>query len=978
MKLRLAATRYFLAASIGYVGVIGLLLFSPQQGQSQSPDTSSFKDQYQKLLTAGKNEDTLTVERMVNRLLKINLEHSGDYDSLIISTLIWHYQWKKDKLSVSQNLQVLHACQSILEKLAHPFPADLARFYSLYIQLFWTHYQMDSVAYYLDEMEHQLEAVTWPVAVKIGWFYEKGRLATSQGDYEASLTFSQQGLEYLEHYFPDELRFKYLLKNVIGITYRRTGRTDDAINWYEDILSNNDTEIHSVRMKGAVLNNLGLAYKDCGEWESAVRRLSDAITYYTQNFSPTFPDIGSGYDNIAICYQAEGNLERALYYSFKSMDFISKNLGPTHPDLLLPMNSITSSYFQQGNLDAALAMNLRAQSLMQTLGWSPANPEGDYYLADGFDVFAYAVDIQRAVYDATADTSHLESAIRSGSYFMAMTDYAYDNLKNDLSKEIFQKKHANVFSACIWDLYTLYQLTRDTALIAQAFAYSEKFKSLELLYAAQKDKADQVERYKFLNHEYNTQMDSIRHYEEIYYATGNDPGLHHQVSSQLNGFKESLYLWKERVRQEHPDYYQLIYHPEPVTMAALQQALAGTDQCILSYHLSDDVVYMFVITSGQIHFVRKELDTSMPNLISSFRTSIYGYFADTSRSESNYVSFGEQFVETGTRLYSYLIAPVENWLSQRVVIIVDKSLGYIPFDLLLKEKPDIAYHYRDHHYLLQDHALSYNYSARFWMDMRRRPSAPKMEMLAMAPDFPEADPGHSAVSGLRSGFTKLYYNEAEVREINHVIPGKIWIGREATKDNFIRYCGQYPIIHLATHSTANDDQGDYSFLVFSHRGNGDDHLLANEIYNLDLRAELVTLSACETGLGELKYGEGIISLARAFSFAGAKSIVSSLWSVNDKSTPAVMSGFYRNIKAGMPKDVALQKAKLDFIAARGHADAHPFYWGGFICVGDMQPFMTSAASSIPNLLLITVGILVVITILFFFIKKNKNLGTSGS
>ena len=120
--------------------------------------------------------------------------------------------------------------------------------------------------------------------------------------------------------------------------------------------------------------------------------------------------------------------------------------------------------------------------------------------------------------------------------------------------------------------------------------------------------------------------------------------------------------------------------------------------------------------------------------------------------------------------------------------------------------------------------------------------------------------------------------------------------------------------------------------------------MASEIYDLDLNAELVTLSGCETGLGELRSGEGIISLARAFSFAGAKSIISSLWPVSDKSTAVIMTSFYKYLRMGLPKDTALQKAKMNYLTSSGHADAHPFYWGSFICMGDMRPVQPSHPS----------------------------------
>ena len=944
-----------------------LIFFCKADGITQG-SADSFLEQYQAIIGSEENTDVAIVDSAVHRLVSINKKQPGKYDSLITPLLIWHYNWKSRKLSVEERLLLLHAHRAIIQNLRTSYPADVARFYGLYLSVFWSRYQTDSLAHYLDLIEDVINKSRVPLEVKTQWLYEKGRYAVNQGDYEAALTFYQRGLEYLNKHFPDQLRIKFLLQNAIGIGYRRTGNASEAIQHYENILARFEEQVHSVKMTGAFLNNLGLAYKDRNDCVNSIRRIKEAINYYSKNFSPDYPDIGSAYDNIAICYENQGKLDSALFFSHKSLEFIRQNLGTGHPDLLLPMNGITSVLLKKGKYAEALAINTKAKALMIDLGWRHDDPDGNYYMADGFDVFASSVKIRQALFARTADTTHLIRAIEDGDYFMSLTDYAYDNLKNDLSKEIFQLKHASMFSACVANLHTLYKITYDPSIIEKAFEYAEKFKSLELLYAAQKDKADQNPSYKWLNDEYEVQIDSILHYERLAEARKTDKVAFQQVVSRLNAFKEALYLWKERTKQNHPDYFKLIYRPDPVTFTELKKALRGDDQCILSYHLAEDAIYAFVITEDQSHFIKKEINIDLPELISDFRHAINGYFTDTIPSETSYVMFANQFAKSGAALYNLLIEPVRKFLDHRVVIIVDKALGYLPFDLLAKEAPKEVYHFKQYPYLLLDHAISYSYSARLWMDMRlAEKNSSGVRMLAFAPSFPGAKSNIQESAEMRTGFGRLLFNEREVKNINKIIPGKLMLGTKATKDAFTRYSPQYAIIHLATHSKANDEQGEYSFLAFTDAGDSDSRLLASEIYNLDLHAELVTLSACETGLGELKSGEGIISLARAFSFAGAKSIVSSLWPVNDKSTPSLMASFYSNMKNGLHKDIAMQKARIDFIASGDHADAHPFFWGSFICVGDMEA-ISMTGNSFPSCFLI---LLIVVTIVFLFFLKNK-------
>ena len=161
---------------------------------------------------------------------------------------------------------------------------------------------------------------------------------------------------------------------------------------------------------------------------------------------------------------------------------------------------------------------------------------------------------------------------------------------------------------------------------------------------------------------------------------------------------------------------------------------------------------------------------------------------------------------------------------------------------------------------------------------------------------------------------------------------KTLTGEAATKANFLKMAGDFRILHLATHGKANARAGDFSFLVFA----DGEQLFVGDLYNLPLQADLVLLSACETGIGELRRGEGTISLARAFAFAGAKSVVTSLWNVGDQSTRQLMADFYGELKNGQAKNVALAEAKRHFLETNPGLASHPFFWAGFVAIGDVE------------------------------------------
>jgi CHAT domain-containing protein len=167
--------------------------------------------------------------------------------------------------------------------------------------------------------------------------------------------------------------------------------------------------------------------------------------------------------------------------------------------------------------------------------------------------------------------------------------------------------------------------------------------------------------------------------------------------------------------------------------------------------------------------------------------------------------------------------------------------------------------------------------------------------------------------------------------------GDYFVNSDATEQKFYDVAGDYRMVHLSTHGVADARQGDYSYLAFAEQKDSieNEFLYVRDIYNTQLNADLVFLSACETAQGELQRGEGIISLARAFAYAGAKSIITTLWQVDDAATKDISIEFYKNLKKGLTKDFALRQAKLRHIKSARSAQKHPFFWAAMIGIGDM-------------------------------------------
>jgi CHAT domain-containing protein len=275
----------------------------------------------------------------------------------------------------------------------------------------------------------------------------------------------------------------------------------------------------------------------------------------------------------------------------------------------------------------------------------------------------------------------------------------------------------------------------------------------------------------------------------------------------------------------------------------------------------------------------------------------------------------------------------------------------VPFEMLVNAK--------DGGLMLNQFAISYNYSANFFGD-QKLPADHEYKVLAMAP-FSENKNQGVILPSLPSS----------ADEINH-LPGKILVGTAANKTDFIASCGQFPIVHLATHAVANDADPLGSYIEFYGLKSDADtihRLYEQEIYNLDMKqARLLILSACETGSGSLVNGEGIISLSRAFSYAGCKSVVTSLWKADDISTAFIVKRLHHYLQKGLAKDEALQKAKIDYLNNNDIDERFktPAWWAHLVLIGDQQPLIESGL----NWYIILAAVLLISLLAFVLFKKR--------
>jgi CHAT domain-containing protein len=383
------------------------------------------------------------------------------------------------------------------------------------------------------------------------------------------------------------------------------------------------------------------------------------------------------------------------------------------------------------------------------------------------------------------------------------------------------------------------------------------------------------------------------------------------------------------------------------------QQLLDDKTALMEYFTGKDSIFIFAITKDNFAVKTSAKDSLLERQIEQLRQGIVKQDFAT-------------YTQAAHLLYQTLLAPVANELDNKNLIIVpDGTLSAIPLEALLTEQVagGNSQDYTTLPYLINDHAISYAYSVTLLQqEQTRKNRATKRDYLAFAPVFANGLP-----AGTRGGdFLKENLSRDSVlaatrvrgylpmtkKEVTGILnrfessygfferwfgnKSRVYLEREAKEEKLKSGdVGDYRILHFATHGLVNEKNPKLSGLLLAQEDSTskeDGILHLGEIYNLNLNADLVVLSACETGLGQVAKGEGIIGLTRGFLYAGASNLLVSLWQVSDATTADLMVDFYDKMLGGMSKPEALREAKLQMI--RRHAEfAKPYYWAPFILVG---------------------------------------------
>lgn len=416
--------------------------------------------------------------------------------------------------------------------------------------------------------------------------------------------------------------------------------------------------------------------------------------------------------------------------------------------------------------------------------------------------------------------------------------------------------------------------------------------------------------------------------------SGTDPqGKMAQLIDRRLSVNKSLDSVRRMLREDHPKYVEAVEFKETAHLRHYQDKTIKDNQALIEYYINKDIIHRITLTKDHIAYDRIVPGKAWQKTVSAFYERLTG--------QEEIAVLSEQL---GTLLLPELPSHVDD-----IIFVLDGPLNQIPFETLT---------YRGE-YLLRTYTINYVGSLQLYEKQMSLRDGQKFNWVGFAPDYKEA---------------LLFDNKEEVRSIDKIVDGYPVLGAEATKQNLIALGEEASVIHLATHTELDKLNPMFNKILFSDNGESNE-LTTTEIYGLDLQADLAVLSACNTGTGQYR-GDGVMSMSRAFTYAGTASTVMSLWKVPDRQTSEIMVLFYEFLKQGQTKSQALGNAKLKYLEeVKYQALAHPFYWAGFVLSGSDTPITISVPFWKQPVFIIILLLAVTILSARIYFRKTKKAPT---
>ncbi|MCF4970138.1 hypothetical protein CV014_25025 [Nostoc sp. CMAA1605] len=760
----------------------------------------------------------------------------------------------------------------------------------------------------------------------------EGTALNNIGKIYSELGERQKALDYYHQALPlrrlvKDTRGEAITLNNIGVIYGYLGEHQKALEYYNQSLPLK-MQVGDQASAGNTINSIGKVYSDLGDEQTALDYYQKSIPLYQQGNDKSGEAVAL--NNIALVYSHRGDQKAALDYHQKSLALFAivgdksgsaialSNLGRVHQKLGQPQKA--RDYFQQ------------SLHLFRQLGSKHREAHNLYYIASLEQEQGNLKTAQTQIATAIKIVEKLRSQIVSQelrtSYFATVQDYY--QLQIDLLMQLHKQQPNQGYDA-------------------QALQASENARArslLELLSEANADIRQGVKPELLAQEQQLKQKLDVLEAQKIELLNENNAEAQ-AIEAQITALVEQYQQIQAQIRATSPRYAALT-QPQPLSLPQIQQQVLDDNTLLLQYSLGEKRSYLWAVTNKNIFSYELPKRQDIETAIQKFRQDITNPYRTNSPAINN--------------LSQIILAPVAQHLGEkRLVVVSDGALQYVPFAALMSPNSQPS----QYEPLLLKHEIVTLPSASTLAILRKeqtgRKPAPKTLAVLADPIFRNDDErlltksSHSStkmndleslalnksVSDSSVNFERLRFTRQEAEAILALVPNqkvKSALDFSASRETATNQeLSQYRIIHFATHGILNSKNPELSGIVlslFDRQGTPQNGFLRlHDIFNLNLKADLVVLSACQTGLGKEIKGEGVVGLTRGFMYAGSPRVVVSLWSVEDQATSELMQTFYQQmLQAKLKPAAALRNAQIAIWRKQKYAA--PYYWAAFTLQGE--------------------------------------------
>ncbi len=795
-------------------------------------------------------------------------------------------------------------------------------------------------------LEHQQQALK--LAREIGARISEANALSNIGKIYNDLADWQKALENYQQALPifkslNLAQNQAITLNNIGIAYSQSGEQQRALDYLQQSLPLL-REVKNRNSEAYTLLNIGRIYRRLGQYEKALDyyRQAQAIQKETQNRAQA----GETLDEIGVTYSAEGQYETALDYHRQSLE-IQRATGNVRREALA-LTNLGESYNALKQSDKAIENFNSALSIFRNIG----------------DLASAAMALE-GVARAEQKRGNLEDALKYIEESLALRETVRSRSGSLELRASFRATVERAYEFYIDLLMQQHAKNPGHGYDAEALKASERGRARSLLEQLTETRIDirqgvdssltdkERDLARVLNAKAQREMQlKARRGSSDEIAT---------LQREISALEDEYQQVQAAIRRSSPQYSALT-QPQPLDLKGIQQQL-DQETVMLQYALGEERSYLWAVTQNSLQAYvlpkRSEVEGVAREVYESLvARSVVKSLETASQRRTRIAQADANFETAAIDLSRMILAPASQFSRKRFVVIADGALQYVPFAALTVARGP----YRP---LVLDHELVSLPSASAFAVQRRnlehREPASKAVAVIADPVFSAAD------ERFKSGTQAVAANEPGTRIIEHLqgtgkgqlsiprLPFTRWeadrilaVSPSSSSFKALDFnanralatggeLSKYRYVHFATHGYLDTSRANLSAIVlslFDEQGKPQDGFLrTHDIYNLKLPAELVVLSACETGLGKDVTGEGLEGLTRGFMYAGARRVIVSLWNVNDKATAALMQRLYVGmLRNGKTPAEALRAAQIELLRTRQWQS--PYFWAAFVMQGE--------------------------------------------